>query len=181
MTGSGSIAVLRRRIPPVTSVGLYVAGVTLVALPLLAWCLSALFVQPTAFGVNRVVILLLLLGVVVGEFIQVEVALRDAGSCVLTLSTTFTVALIFVAPLGLVILAQVIPLVIDDLKRGKHWSRPVFNLAQYMLSAAAARWVFCLIAGQEFLAPRDFESTDVAAAMVAAFVYLLVNIGWWSP
>lgn len=138
---------------------------------------GGLFVEPTAFGVDRAVVLLLLAGIVVGEFVQVEVALREGGSCALTLSTTFAVAAIFVAPLGLVILAQIIPLVVDDLKRGKHWLKPVFNLAQYVLSAAAARWVFCLIDGQAFLTPRDFRGADVAAAMAAAVIYLLINMG----
>ncbi|GAB3268927.1 putative bifunctional diguanylate cyclase/phosphodiesterase [Kineosporia babensis] len=177
MTVSGSTAMLRPRIPPVTPLGLFVTAVCLVALPLLAWSLGALFVQPTAYGVNRLVIVLLVLGVVLGEMVQVEVALRDAGAAALTLSTTFTLALIFVAPLGLVVLAQAIPLVVDDVKRGKHWSRPVFNLAQYVISAAAARGTFSLIAGQEFFTPRDFASSEVGAAMVASLVYLLVNMG----
>ncbi|MBT0773764.1 EAL domain-containing protein [Kineosporia sp. J2-2] len=177
MTGTGSTMTLRRRIPPVTPLGVYLTVVVLLALPLLVWILGAVLVEQATFGIHRGVVLLLLLGVIVGELVQVEVALRDAISCVLTLSTTFAVALIFVAPIGLVILAQIIPLVVDDLKRGKHWSRPVFNLAQYVLSAAAARWAYCLISDQDFLVPGAFKDTGVAAALLAAFVYLLVNMG----
>jgi len=119
----------------------------------------------------------LLFGVVIGELSPVEVALRDSRSYLMTLSATFSVALVFVAPPGLVILAQCIPLLVDDLKRGRHWSRPVFNLGQYVLAVAAARWSFSLLADQRFAVPDDFLSSDVTPAIASAIVYFLVNNG----
>jgi diguanylate cyclase (GGDEF)-like protein len=178
MTSSDSRQVLAHRAPPlVTPLGLYVAGVVALALPVLAWLLSALVLQPRIFGVSRIVVVFLLLGVVIGELLPVEVALRDSRSYMMTLSTTFTLALIFVAPPGLVILAQCIPLLVDDLKRGKHWSRPVFNLGQYVLALTAARLSFGLLTGQAFLVPEEFLGADVPAAILAALIYFLVNNG----
>lgn len=177
MTGTGSLVARRGRGVPVTALGVFVAAVTIFACPLMVWCLTSLFLQPTSFGVHRQVVLLLVIGAVVGELVQVEVvAPRQPGSWVMTLSATFVVALLFVAPVGLVILAQVIPLVVDDLKRGRHWSRPLFTLAQYVLSATAARAVFCLLTGQPFFVPRGFIGADVPAALAAALVYLVVNV-----
>jgi diguanylate cyclase (GGDEF)-like protein len=175
MTASGPSRA--RRIPPVTALGVYVFGVVLVAAPIMVWTLSTLLLQPRVFGVERVVVVFLLLGVVVGELTAVEVALRDSRSYLMTLSATFTVALLFVAPPGLVILAQCIPLLIDDLKRGKHWSRPVFNLGQYVLATAAARWSFCVLTGEDFLTPSNFLGKDVVPAIVAGLVYFFVNNG----
>ena len=39
------------------------------------------------------------------------------------------------------------PLVLDDVRRRKHWSRPFFNVAQYALAFAAARGAYCLLTG----------------------------------
>jgi len=176
MTGTGTLTLLRRRIPPVTPVGAFVTVGTGLAGPLMVWSLTRLFTGPVGFGVTRVLVALLLVGVIVGEFVQVEVALAERGSYVLTLSATFVVALLYVAPVGLVILAQIIPLVADDVKHGRHWSRPLFNLAQYVLASTATRAVFCLLTGQAFFEPRGFVGAAVPAALAAALVYMTVNL-----
>ncbi|GAB6900264.1 putative bifunctional diguanylate cyclase/phosphodiesterase [Kineosporia succinea] len=177
MTIGGSSVAGPLRIPRITPLGVYIAAVVTVAAPVLVLSLTALLLHPTEFGVDRLVIIFLVLGIIVGELISIEVVLEDSRSYLMTLSTTFIVALIFAAPPGLVILAQSIPLVIDDLKQGRHWSRPVFNLAQYVLAVAAGRWIFCLLAGQAFFVPESFDRDDVAPAIVASGVYFLVNNG----
>ncbi|GLY33910.1 bifunctional diguanylate cyclase/phosphodiesterase [Kineosporia sp. NBRC 101731] len=163
--------------PRVTPLGLFVTAVIVAALPILVWSLAALLLQPRQFGVDRLVIVFLLLGVIIGELTSVEVVLHDSRTYLMTLSTTFIVALIFAAPLGLVILAQCVPLLIDDLKQGRHWSRPVFNLGQYVLAVAAGRWIFSLVAHQSFFVPEHFQRDDVGPAILASGAYFLVNNG----
>src|SRR5690348_11406490 len=110
------------------TLGRFMAAVSLVGLPVVAWPLWQLGAVDWAgspVGVPELVVLALAL--VVGELLPIEVARHGRRTDEITISSTVALAMIFVAPLGCVILAQAAPLVLDDLRRGKHWSRPVFN------------------------------------------------------
>ena len=67
-------------------------------------------------------------------------------------------------------------MVLDDCRRRKHWSRPLFNTAQYTIAFVAARGTFCLLTGEGFLRPGPFVAEDLAAAIAAGLVFVLVNL-----
>jgi predicted signal transduction protein with EAL and GGDEF domain len=153
--------------------GAYMVVVVVAGLPLAAWLVAALRTTTATVGAAGLVVLLVLL--VVGELVPIVVARHGRQSDEITISSTVALAMLFVAPLGYAVLAQAIPLVVDDLRRGKHWSRPIFNIAQYALTLAASRWVFVTVSGQPFLQPDPFSPAALPAAFAAGATYFVVN------
>ncbi len=153
----------------------FMSLITATGLPLTIWAMVAL--TTVHWDYDLPILVFLGLGLVIGELLPIEVARQGRHSDEITISSTFSLALVLMAPLGVVLIAQAIPLVIDDVRRGKHWSRPVFNVAQYTLTLAAARLAFCLVSHQEFLHPGPFGAADIPAAFTAALVYFTVNHG----
>src|SRR3712207_3497993 len=101
------------------------------------------------------------------------------------MSTTLALALVLVAPLSWAIVAQSVPLVIDDIRRGKHWARPLFNVAQYTLTLAASKAVFVALAGDRVgfgLTPAQLPAAFVAAGVFFVFNQVLVGVAvaLWS-
>jgi diguanylate cyclase (GGDEF)-like protein len=132
-------------------------------------------VMPVPRGVQLAFVVVLAAGVVLGELFPIEIARNGRHSDEITVSTTLALALVLVAPLGWALLAQSVPLVIDDLRRRKHWSRPVFNVAQYALTFAAAKAVFCALEATAGSAPGALAARDLPAVFAAAAAYFLVN------
>jgi diguanylate cyclase (GGDEF)-like protein len=151
----------------------YMALVCLAGLPLAVWTLLQL--RTAEVGDDVAVLAVLVVVLVVGELLPIEVSRRGRISDEITISTTFALALVFIAPLGLVVLAQALPLVFDDVRRRKHWSRPLFNTAQYTLSLVAARLTYCTLADKAFWAPSGFDSGDLVAAFAAGAAFFVIN------
>ena len=159
----------------VAPLGAWMTAVSVVGLPLAVWlCVRALGV-PSPLPDRALVVLVLAL--VVGELLPIEIARNGRRSDEITISTTFALALVLVAPLGLAVLAQAVPLVLDDVRRGKDWTRPVFNIAQYTLTFTATRAAYCAVSGQGFFHPEAFGRDDLVAAFVAGGVFFVVNHG----
>jgi diguanylate cyclase (GGDEF)-like protein len=152
---------------------LYLAAVTIIGLPLAGWTVADL--PEVAWHYDAKVVAFLVAATVIGELLPIEIARYRRASAEITISSAFSLALMFMAPLGCVVLAQAIPLLIDDIRRGKHWSRPVFNVAQYTVAFAASRLVFCLISRQDFLRPEAFSAAALPAAFAAAAAFFAVN------
>jgi diguanylate cyclase (GGDEF)-like protein len=125
-------------------------------------------------GVQLALVGILALGVVLGELFPIEIARLGRRSDEITVSTTLALALALVAPLGWALVAQSLPLVVDDLRRRKHWSRPMFNVAQYALTFAAAKAVFVALSRTPN-GGAALSAHDLPAVFAAAAVYFLVN------
>jgi diguanylate cyclase (GGDEF)-like protein len=119
----------------------------------------------------------LALVVIAGEMMPIEFARRGRPSDEVTISTTFVLAMVFSAPLGLALAAQAAPLVMDDIRRRKHWSRPVFNVAQYALAIIGARATFCLLSHHRLWVPDVLRPSDLPAALAAGLTFLVLNHG----
>ncbi len=145
--------------------------ITLAGLPLAAWVTG----HGVAGGWPSAQVLLLAAVLAVGELLPIEVSRRGRSSDEITISSTFALALILVAPLAVAIGAQALPLVVDDLRRGKHWGRPLFNIAQYSLTFGVTRSVYCLLSGQDFLSPQPFLQPELLPAFAAGAAFFLVN------
>ena len=151
----------------------FMAATAVVALPVVAGALRTAVEVPG--GTQLQLVCLLAVGVVVGELVPIEIARHGRTSDEVTVSTTLALALALVAPLGWALAAQAAPLVIDDLRRGKHWSRPVFNVAQYALTFAAAKLVFGALAGDTHAAVGGLTPAELPAMFAAGAVYFAVN------
>ncbi len=151
----------------------YLDGVSLLGLPLAVWAVADYL--RTGSTPDPALLALLVAVLVVGELLPIHIARPGRRTDEITISTAFALALLFVAPLGVAVLAQSVPLVIDDLRRRKHWRAVLFNIAQYTLTFAAARGAYCLLTGQEFLRPEGLAHDDLLAAFVAGAVFFAVN------
>jgi diguanylate cyclase (GGDEF)-like protein len=156
-----------------TSLDVYMTVVCLLGLPAAVWSVLRLTDAPLRLPVQTLVALVVVL--VIGELLPIDISRRGRVHDQITISTTFALALVLIAPLGVVVLAQAVPLVYDDLRRGKHWTRPVFNTAQYTLTFFAARATYCTIAGKDFLDPTALRSDDLAGAFAAGLAFFAVN------
>ena len=159
--------------PRASGLGLFMLVTSAVGLSFAAWAVAELVRTPLEVGIPNLALLVVVL--VVGELLPITIPRQGRASDEITISTSFAIALLLVAPIGLVVLAQALPMVYDDFRRQKHWSRPLFNTAQYALSYAAARATFCLLTGEDFLRPGSFGAGDLAGAFAAGLVFVLVN------
>jgi diguanylate cyclase (GGDEF)-like protein len=115
--------------------------------------------------------------VVIGEMLPIEFARRGRPTDEVTISTMFVLALVLAAPLWVALVAQALPLVVDDLKRRKHWSRPVFNVSQYALAILAARGVYAVLSRHDLVRPEILGPADLPAALLAGLAFIAVNHG----
>jgi len=155
----------------VSRLDVFMAATVLTAVPAVLW--SLIRPGPVPEGAGLVLVVLLALGVAFGELVPIEIARKGRQIDQLTISTTLALALVLIGPLGWAIVAQSVPLVIDDLRRGKHWSRPVFNVAQYSLTFAASKATFLALSGDRL--SNELAPAQLPAALAAAVVFFAVN------
>jgi diguanylate cyclase (GGDEF)-like protein len=152
---------------------LYLAATITAALPVIVVAVRTAGEVPQA--TQLALVCLLALGVVLGELAPIEIARNGRTSDEVTVSTTLALALALVAPLGWALVAQAVPLVVDDLRRGKHWSRPTFNVAQYALTFGAAKAVFAALSGDSHAVVTELGPSQLPAMFAAGAVYFAVN------
>jgi diguanylate cyclase (GGDEF)-like protein len=150
----------------------------------------ALFVSPIQDALGSVsawtgpypsqglVLTLLVITVIVGELRPVPVPRSGDVTDMITISTTFTLALAIVGPVSLALVAQGVAVLIDDAISRRSPLKIAFNVGQYVLTVMAARTAYALIAGVPILGPYDVFKPDAWAlvgALAAALVFLLMN------
>ena len=127
-------------------------------------------VQPITFA-------LLFGGLTLGELLPVKVP-RRGGDEAITLSTSFTFALLLAGGLGPALAAQAFASAVQDVAARKPLQRVLFNVAQYTLSMVAALLVIKLLHADNGIGTsRPFESGDLPAVLLGAGTFFLVNTG----
>ena len=150
--------------------GVFVAGVlTLIAAH--AWLgLATIENHPLTFG-------LLAAGVLLSEMLPVKIP-RRGGDEEITLSTSFTMALLLAGGLGPALIAQALASAIQDRMAGKPAWRIRFNLGQYVISLTAGYIVLRLFSiGAQVGASHPFEGSQLPAVLLSAAVFLVINTG----
>ena len=163
----------RNRLRP-TRLVLFMVGTCVLGLPIAAQAVVALLLNPLHDHPLDLAVLVATL--VVAELLPIRIS-RAARTDEITISSTFALALAVSAPLGLVVLAQGLPTIIDDLRRGKDPLRPLFNVAQYTLTFAAARVALQLVAGDLPSSPSAFAHRHLLGIVCAGVAFLVVNHG----
>jgi diguanylate cyclase (GGDEF)-like protein len=115
--------------------------------------------------------------VILGELLPIELR-RGDGFELFTFSGMGAMALIIVGALWIVVGAQLTATLIDDLRHRRPLYKICFNLSQYSLTLVVAWLVYSSLSGHELIGPKTprFVVADLAPALVAGFVYFLVNI-----
>jgi diguanylate cyclase (GGDEF)-like protein len=158
-----------RRLSPLTT---YVGCLSVVGLPLAAWLLwGSLGIPP---GRPWTAIVTLSIALVLAELLPIEI-MRGTQTYAITISGTFSFALVLVAPLGVALVAQLIALGVDELRQGRRPLRLLFNVAQYTLTFTAARLTFAALAGEPLLGATSLPPSQLPAVAAAAAVYFLTN------
>ena len=160
-----------------TRLVLFMLLVCLLALPVAVHAVAELLLSPVLQRLHQPEdVIVLAATLTVAELLPIQIS-RAGRTDEVTISTTFALALAVSAPLGVVVLAQALPLVLDDLRRGKDALRPVFNVAQYTLTFAASRAAMQIVAGDVPATPASFSQHHLVAIFVAGLVFFVVNHG----
>jgi hypothetical protein len=159
-------------------VRIYMWSVTALSVPLLVLVgrqAAEVGYQPL-LGQLGVVVAMLSVVLVAGEMWPIPVSRGEESSDEITVSSTFGLALLLVAPVFFTILAQTVALVVDWWVRGRTWQSLLFNIAQYAFAFAGARAVYALAAQQPFT-PTGASEPDLLAAVAAGAAFLVLNNG----
>ncbi len=128
----------------------YLWLVTAVALPVI-FVVGKQAVQVGASGLGTrgiTIVATLSLILIAGELWPIPVARGEEAGDEITVSSTFGFALLLLAPVFYVVVAQAVALVVDGLVRHRRLNRLPFNVAQYALAFIAARVVYAALTGQ---------------------------------
>jgi diguanylate cyclase (GGDEF)-like protein len=129
------------------------------------------------------VVLPLVLVLMLGEVFPIVVS-REEQTDEVSISSTVGLALVFVAPIGIVLVAQSLGLIIDEVVRGARGQRQrgpllprvTFNIGQYALAFLAARGAFSVVAGEPLSSgTTDFRPGMLPAAWLGAAAFYVVN------
>ena len=165
-TGSRRSALLYPFIALTLASGLACLGLTSVAQVSQSWA----GVGPQCY--------ILALMLFIGELRAIPVPRGDDTTDQITVSTTFATALVFVGPLALAMLVQMVAVAVDDVRSRGPRRVMIFNMGQYLLTLAATRVTFCLASGHSvFDVSTDFAARDIPAALLACAAYFAVNNG----
>jgi diguanylate cyclase (GGDEF)-like protein len=150
---------------------LFVAAIALLG----AGICAAAVIGFDADDVNATFWLLTVL-VVVTEVFPINVR-RSGGSVEeITMSTTFSFALLILLGSPAAIIAQGVASILGDVVRKKTFRKVVFNLGQYAISLAAAGAVMNALLPSTS-DPASVEAGDLPAILVAAGVFFVLNNG----
>jgi diguanylate cyclase (GGDEF)-like protein len=130
------------------------------------------------------VLSLLVITVIVGELRPVPVPRGGDVADMITISTTFVLALAIVGPVSLARIAQGVAVLIDDAISRRSPLKIAFNVAQYILTVMAAHTAYALVAGVPVFGGYSvFDPVSnygvgylpLVGALSAALVFLLTN------
>lgn len=151
---------------------LYVGTVSAVGLGLLAailWGGIADLRHTPAFWVLTAL-------VVLAELLSIKVRHRDEVVEEITISTTFSFALLLALGATAGVLAQAIASVIGDVSRRKSPRKTAFNVAQYTLSLAAAGAVMHVLDAQAVYNHDSVSAKVLIDVLLSGSAFFLVNI-----
>ena len=148
--------------------GVFIAGCVVIAGLASSMDFRYLEQQPLTFAA-------LFIGVMLGELMPVKI-LRRGGDEEITLSTSFSMALMLAGGLAPALIAQLTASVVQDRTSGKPWWRVRFNIGQYTLAMAGA-WIVMRIlnAAPHVGTAHPFSSADLPGMILAAGVFFWVN------
>ncbi|MFZ0325430.1 MAG: EAL domain-containing protein [Actinomycetes bacterium] len=156
-----------------------------VALLVLTWWLAPPWEMSTGDAWTNstpaiIVISLLCAALVLGELRPIPISRGGDLTDWISISTTFAVALIVLGPVSIAVGAQVVAVLVDDLRMRRSPSKVLFNAGQYVMTIVAARAVYAAVSGTPFAAPTStFDPTPLAftGAILAGATFLVVNHG----
>ena len=153
---------------------IYLGGSVLVAALLVALVIRHTIQHGAHLAMLPVLVLAAVL--IVGELRPIRISHGDGSVDQVTISSSFSLALVLTGPLVAALGAQAIATLADDLRQRKDMRRIVFNQAQYVITLTLSRLVYTAITGRGFFQDSHaLQPHEVSAALVAAVVFFVVN------
>jgi diguanylate cyclase (GGDEF)-like protein len=121
-------------------------------------------------------VLLLTAGVLLGELLPLKIPRRGDDEEI-TISTSFSFALLLTAGFAPAALAQSTASVLQDIGARKPLWRIAFNIGQYTLSLAAAWSALQLLSATPDVVGHHFGAPEIPELVAAAAVFFVVNTG----
>ncbi len=129
------------------------------------------------------VLTLLVVTVIIGELRPVPVPRSGDVADMITISTTFVLALAIVGPISLALIAQGVAVLIDDVISRRSPLKIAFNVSQYLVTVFLAHAAFSLVMGEPIFGPYAifdpvgfaFGVPALVGALAAAFTFLVAN------
>ena len=160
---------------PHITVRRYCAAIFIAGLAVLVPLASSLHIDypvqhPVTFG-------LLSLGVILAETLPVKIPRRGQDEEI-TLSSSFTMALLLAGGLGPAVIAQGVASVVQDVGSGKPGWRVRFNVGQYTLSLVAAYLTLRLLSDTSHIgSSHPFTGAQLPAVLLSATAFFTINTG----
>src|SRR5664279_501795 len=121
----------------------YLVAVCVVAAGLVSWLGAEAWDDGLRVAVLPVLVLSLVL--VLGELRPIRISHGDGSVDEVTISSSFSLALVITGPLLVAVLAQAVATLVDDIRQRKNWRRILFNVSQYAVTLSASRAVYALV------------------------------------
>jgi diguanylate cyclase (GGDEF)-like protein len=152
----------------------YVMAVCIFAVGLLAWITRSAFYMGLHIALLPVIALSLVL--VLGELRPIRISHGDGSVDEVTISSSFSLALVMTGPLLIAVLAQTVATLIDDLRQHKDVRRILFNIAQYVVTLTTSREVYTALTHRGLLEDAThLRAIDIPGGIVAAGVFFIAN------
>jgi diguanylate cyclase (GGDEF)-like protein len=165
--GSATMTIRRR-------LDIYIGGAVLVAALLLASLVYSAIHDGLQMALLPVVVLATVL--IIGELRPIRISHGDGSLDEVTISSSFSLALVLMGPLIAAVGAQAIATLLDDVRQRKDLRRIVFNQAQYIITLTASRLAYSAMTGRRFFQDNHaLRAREIGAALAAAAVFFVVN------
>jgi diguanylate cyclase (GGDEF)-like protein len=93
-----------------------------------------------------------------------------------TISSSFSLALVMTGPLLIAVLAQAVATLIDDIRQHKDVRRILFNIAQYTVTLTCSREVYAALTHRGLLQDAShLRALDIPGGIVAAGTFFIAN------
>lgn len=158
---------------------IYVSTVCLVGIPVGIWLVAG--TVPHLAGAPLLLTAVLVLAIVWGELWPVDHTREGAPAGSTSLTNSFALALLAVAPPGVALLAVAFPGAIESLGRKTPWYRVCFNLALTASLVGAARLVFSTVSGDPYFSSPNITGNHIWAILAMGLTYFAVNELLLSP
>ena len=152
----------------------YIGGAVLVAALLVVLAVRYALHHGVELAVVPVIVLAAVL--IIGELRPIRISHGDGSVDQVTISSSFSLALVLTGPLVAALGAQSIATLADDLRQRKDLRRIVFNQAQYIITLTLSRLAYTSMTGRGFFQDSHaLRPREIGAALVAAVVFFVVN------
>lgn len=160
-----------KRLREISLVHRYLSGVSLAGLAVLI--ALGRFGAPTRVS-SYESLLVLSFFLVLCELLPIKVPRGDDSEAI-TVSTTFSFALLLMFGTGLAVMAQAGATLLADVTSRKQWWKTLFNVAQLALALSASGLVLTVLSDVPFSGTLAFQAADLPAIISAGLVLFAVN------